>query len=248
MARGNIKNLSDIRAFHRYHHIFLIFHRSTIAIVCLSKIYLHRGFISTFRHRGERVKEKCLEFQTRERIWDTETVIDQVNSLVPLQREFFLFTHDKTIDVHTYVRVASKTFRFFLAFLPRSTIRNLNRGDHLFCETFQDGSTRLARKTPFYLLTNRFNTATIAALVSSSLFLSREQRRRIYAGSYAKPSPPSLLVQKPFPVPKHRNGRFHRPRYIGYERSSLVQSRFNSASNLLGTIESARILISREFV
>lgn len=68
MARGNIKNLSDIRAFHRYHHIFLIFHRSTIAIVWLSKIYLHRGFISTFRHRGERVKEKCLEFQTRERI------------------------------------------------------------------------------------------------------------------------------------------------------------------------------------
>lgn len=124
---------------------------------------------------------------------------------------------------------------------------NLNRGNGLFLQDFPGWQySVLARKTPFYLLTNRFNTATIAVLVSyRARCFYRESNDDDEFTLARAPTPP---VQKPFPVPKHRNGRFHRPRYIGYERSSLVQTRFNSASNLLGTIESARILISREFV
>lgn len=156
-------------------------------ILCLSKIY--QGIYFDFWRRSERVK-KCLKNLKRGNVSDTETAIDQVNSLVPLQREFFLFTHGKTIDVHT-LRTCRKTYRFFLASFM---IHNLNLEATIFFARFS--RMAVARKTPFYLLTNRFNTATIAELVSSSLFLSREQRRRIYVGSYAKPSPPPPLRAK----------------------------------------------------
>ena len=49
-------------------------------------------------------------------------------------------------------------------------------------------------------------------------------------------------VKNHFPFLKRRNGRFHRPRYIGFKLSlslSLVPNRFNSTSNLRGVIESA---------
>lgn len=151
--------------------------------------------------------------------------------------------------IRTYDVASKMSPRFFLA---SSTIQESKSRRPCFLQDLAGWQYSFSRrKTPFYLLTNRFNTATIAALVSSSMFLSRSSNDDEFTLARTPnppPPPPPPLLQKPFPVPKHRNGRFHRPRYIGYERSSLVQSRFNSASNLLGTIESARILISREFV
>lgn len=177
-------------------------------ILCLSKIY--QGIYFDFWRRSECVK-KCLKNLKRGNVSDTETAIDQL-SRSPSKR--ILLVHAWQNYRRTHVTYVSQDIPLLSRLFhdPQSK----SGGNHLFCKIFQDGSTRLARKTPFYLLTNRFNTATIAELVSSSLFLSREQRRRIYVGSYAKPSPLPPSVQKPFPVPKHRNGRFHRPRYIGY--------------------------------
>lgn len=134
--------------------------------------------------------------------------------------------------------------------LPRS--RNLNRGDRVFCKILQDGSTRLAAERHLFtswriVLTRRQSPRSYRARCFYRVRATTTNLRWLVRQTL-HPLPPPPLLQKPFPVPKHRNGRFHRPRYIGYERSSLVQSRFNSASNLLGTIESARILISREFV
>lgn len=94
--------------------------------------------------------------------------------------------------IRTYDVASKMSPRFFLA---SSTIQESKSGRPCFLRDLAGWQYSFSRrKTPFYLLTNRFNTATIAALVSSSMFLSRSSNDDEFtlARTPNPPPPPPL--------------------------------------------------------